>query len=80
MTTYFFHPSLLLLFLDPGSEMGKPQDSGPGINIPDPQHWNKPERVHLELEEVNIRRVGHGVRTPALLALPPVRVCGCLAQ
>jgi hypothetical protein len=27
MTTNFFHPSLLLLFLDPGS----------GINIPDPQ-------------------------------------------
>ncbi len=40
----------------------------------------KPERVHLELEEVNIWRVGHGVRPPALLALPPVRVCGCLAQ
>jgi hypothetical protein len=28
MTTIIFHPSLMLLFLDPGSE----------INIPDPQH------------------------------------------
>jgi hypothetical protein len=28
MASNFFHPSLLLLFLDPGS----------GINIPDPQH------------------------------------------
>ncbi len=42
----FFHPSLLLLFLDPGSEiqdpgsgMDKDQDPGSGINIPDPQHW-----------------------------------------
>jgi hypothetical protein len=24
---------------DPGSGMGKNQDSGSGINIPDPQHW-----------------------------------------
>jgi hypothetical protein len=52
MTTNFFHLSLLLLFLDPGSEiwdprsgirdpgsgMGKNQDPGSGINIPDPQH------------------------------------------
>jgi len=36
---------LMLLFLDPGSEirdpgsgMGKNQDLGSGINIPDPQH------------------------------------------
>ncbi len=35
----FFHLSLLLLFLDPGSGMGKNQDPGSGINIPDPQHW-----------------------------------------
>jgi hypothetical protein len=27
-----------LLFLDPGSGMGKNQDPGSGINIPDPQH------------------------------------------
>ncbi len=39
MTTNFFHLSLLLLFLDPGSGMGKNQDPGSGINIPDPQHW-----------------------------------------
>ena len=45
MTTIFFHSSLLLLFLDPGSEigdpgsgMGKNQDPASGINIPDPQH------------------------------------------
>jgi hypothetical protein len=43
MTTIFFHPSLL--FLDPGSEirdpesgMGKNQDPGSGIYIPDSQH------------------------------------------
>jgi hypothetical protein len=46
MTTNFFCPSLLLQFLDSGSEirgsgsgMGKNQDPGSGINIPDPQHW-----------------------------------------
>jgi hypothetical protein len=33
-----FHLSLLLLFLDPGFGMGKNQDPGSGINIPDPQH------------------------------------------
>ncbi len=33
-----FHPCLSLLFLDPGSGMGKNQDPGSGINIPDPQH------------------------------------------
>ncbi len=38
MTTEIFHPSLLLLFWDPGSGMGKNQDPGSGINIPDPQH------------------------------------------
>jgi hypothetical protein len=48
MTTNFFHLSLLLLFLDPGSGirdpgsgMGKNQDPGSGINIPDPQHCKK---------------------------------------
>jgi hypothetical protein len=42
MTTNFFHPSLLLLFLDlgseirdPGSGMGKNQDQRSGINIRD---------------------------------------------
>jgi hypothetical protein len=40
MTKNFFHPSLLLLYLDqdPGSGTGKNQDPGSGINIPDPQH------------------------------------------
>jgi hypothetical protein len=48
MTTNFFHPSLLLLFLDPGSEIrdpgsgvGKNQDPGSGINIPDPPHCSQ---------------------------------------
>jgi hypothetical protein len=41
LTKFFFHPCLLLLFLDPGSGMGKNQDPGSGINIPDPPHWFK---------------------------------------
>jgi hypothetical protein len=41
VTTNFSHPSRLLLFLDPGSGMGKNQDPGSGINIPDSQHWTK---------------------------------------
>ncbi len=36
-------PPLLVLLLDPGSEIrdriDKNQDLGSGINIPDPQHW-----------------------------------------
>jgi hypothetical protein len=40
-TNYCFHPSLLLLFLDPGSGMDKNQDPGSGIVIPDPQHCFK---------------------------------------
>ncbi len=45
-TPNFFHSSLVLMFLDPGSEirgpgsgMDKNQDLGSGINIPDPQYW-----------------------------------------
>jgi hypothetical protein len=38
MANIFFHPSLLLLFLDKGSRMGKNQDLGSGKNIPDPQN------------------------------------------
>jgi hypothetical protein len=41
LTKFFFHPSLFYLFLDPGSGMGKNQDPGSGINIPDPQHCKK---------------------------------------
>jgi hypothetical protein len=45
MTKYFFSPlSFVAVFgskiLDPGSGMGKNQDPGSGINIPDPQHWH----------------------------------------
>jgi hypothetical protein len=36
MTKKNVHPSLLLLFWDPGSGIGKNQDPGSGINIPDP--------------------------------------------
>jgi hypothetical protein len=43
MTTNFFSPlSFVAVFGsgkgDPGSGMGKNQDPGSGINIPDPQH------------------------------------------
>jgi hypothetical protein len=45
MTTNFFSPlSFVAVFgcgiRDPGSGMGKNQDPGSGINIPDPQHWD----------------------------------------
>ncbi len=53
ITIIFFHPSLLLLFLDPGSEirdlgsgMGKNQDLG---YISDPQHWAQEMSVGAEL-------------------------------
>jgi hypothetical protein len=44
MKTNFFSPlSFVAVFgsgiRDPGSGMGKNQDPGSGINIPDPQHW-----------------------------------------
>jgi hypothetical protein len=39
----FFTPLFSTCFWirDPGSGMGKNQDPGSGINIPDPQHWLK---------------------------------------
>ncbi len=53
MTTNFFSPlSFVVVFgsgiQDPGSGMGKNQDPGSGINIPDPQHcfW-VPEKCGL---------------------------------
>ena len=47
MTTNFFsHLSFVTVFgsgiRDPGSGMGKNQDPGSGINIPDPPHWSLP--------------------------------------
>jgi hypothetical protein len=37
MTTHFFSPlSFIAIF---GSGMGKNQDPGSGLNIPDPHHW-----------------------------------------
>jgi hypothetical protein len=52
MVTIFFPPlSFVTVFgsgiRDPGSEMGKNQDSGSGINIPDPPHWD-PQVDHQE--------------------------------
>jgi hypothetical protein len=46
-TTNFFSPlSFVAVFgsgiPDPGSGMGKNQDPGSGINIPDPQQWLEP--------------------------------------
>jgi hypothetical protein len=32
---------------DPGSGMGKNQDPGSGINIPDPPHWKKSCRFYV---------------------------------
>ena len=43
MTNFFSPLSLVTVFgsgiRDPGSGMGKIQDPGSGINIPDPPHW-----------------------------------------
>ncbi len=39
MKTNFFPPLYFVVVFDPGSGMGKIQDPGSGINIPDPQHW-----------------------------------------
>jgi hypothetical protein len=46
LTTHFFSPlSFVTVFgsgiRDTGSGMGKNQDPGSGINIPDPQHWSQ---------------------------------------
>jgi hypothetical protein len=43
MTTNFFTPLVALLGSEirgPGSGMGKNQDAGSGLYIPDPQHWS----------------------------------------
>jgi hypothetical protein len=54
LTKKIFHPCLLLLFLDPGSGMGKNQDPGSGINIPDPQHCRNLFETTLEFRRVFI--------------------------
>jgi hypothetical protein len=46
MITNFFSPLTFVAVLgsgirDPGSGMGKNQDPGSGINIPDPLHWEE---------------------------------------
>ncbi len=58
MTTNFFSPLSFVAFLDPGSEirdpgsgMGKNQDPGSGINIPDPQHCEHPRKFFQELRK-----------------------------
>ncbi len=56
MTTNFFSLLSFVAVLgsgirDPGSGMGKNQDPGSGINIPDPPHWSyRTARLH-RLEE-----------------------------
>jgi hypothetical protein len=53
MTTNFFSPlSFVAVFgsgvRDPGSGMGKNQDPGSGINIPDPQHCKQLKMLQNE--------------------------------
>jgi hypothetical protein len=54
LTTNFFSPLSFVAFLDPGSGMGKNQDPGSGINIPDPQHWFFPSIVVLKSKNVTL--------------------------
>jgi hypothetical protein len=54
MTTNFFHPSLLLLFLDPGSGMGKNQDPGSGIRD---EHPGSGTLVHIDIYVRNIFKI-----------------------
>jgi hypothetical protein len=54
MTTNFFSPLSFVAVLgsgiqDLGSGMGKNQNPGSGINIPDPQHWIN-HRLNTELD------------------------------
>jgi hypothetical protein len=68
MTTNFFHPSLLLLFLDPGSGMGKNQDPGSGINIPDPQHCLS-EKIYFKFDydsELPVSEISFGIERKCL--------------
>ncbi len=64
-TTNFFHPSLLLLFLNPG--IGVPRsgirdeqksESGSGINMPDPLHCDKEINETLTIRGRNFVIVG----------------------
>jgi hypothetical protein len=72
MTTHFFSPlSFVAVFgsgiQDPGSGMGKNQDPGSGINIPDPQHWHRcrthaavahiPGASKIKLKNLNKKRM-----------------------
>jgi hypothetical protein len=55
LTTNFFHPSLLLLFWiwDPRSGLGKNQNPGSRINIPDPQHWEKRRKTNIFVPQLS---------------------------
>ncbi len=61
MTTNFFSPlSFVPVFasgiLDPGSRIGKNQDPGFGINIPDPQHWwIDTNKDHMKLNIITVQ-------------------------
>ncbi len=62
LTTNLFSPlSFFAIFgsgiRDPGSGMGKNQDPGSGINIPDPQHWDPdsdPEHCFLTVYSASL--------------------------
>jgi hypothetical protein len=75
MTTNFFSPlSFVAVFgsgirdpkseiRDPGSGMGKNQDPGSGINIPDPQHCKILNFIFEMLKEKNFAQFSKNYRT-----------------
>jgi hypothetical protein len=85
MTKNIFSPLSFVAFLDPGSGMGKNQDPGSGINIPDPQHWHTVTVLACSLYLSLFRRVPFENERPLAcweeddlgisLCLAPVLVC-----
>ncbi len=69
MTTNFFHSSLLLLFLDPGSRMGKNQD--PGSRIRDKHPGSATLLLFLEslMELASLELLGAFLRLLSFLLL-----------
>jgi hypothetical protein len=62
MTTNFFSPlSFVAVFgsgiRDPGSRIGKIQDPGSGINIPDPQHCYKSFKNVRYFNKINVYKI-----------------------
>jgi hypothetical protein len=68
-TNIFSHPSLLLLFLDPGSGIRDGRKSGSGINIPDPQHC-----FAVPGSAPPLTRLPRPQRTALLRSLPPLQI------